>query len=106
MAIDGALGAALVDLHSGVCLSSAGSSELDMELAAAGNTEMINIQQEIGRLFGQSDEVEDILITRKAQYHLIRLFPSQPDLFLYVVLSREATSLAMARLGVNKITFA
>ena len=43
MEIEGAIGVALVDYGSGMCLGQAGGGDLDLEIAAAGNTEVISV---------------------------------------------------------------
>ena len=45
MLIDGAIGVALVDYTTGMCLGSIGGGGLDMELAAAGNTEVVRAKK-------------------------------------------------------------
>lgn len=48
MEIDGALGTALVDYESGMVLGTEGGG-VDLELAGAGNTEVVKAKMEIGR---------------------------------------------------------
>ena len=101
MNISGAVGAALVDFESGMSLGSAGGGDrLDLEMAAAGNTEVVRSKQRVVSALKLNDEIEDILITLNRQYHLIRLLkPAKHDsaLFLYLVLDRERANLALAR---------
>ena len=74
MAIEGASGVALVDWDSGMALGTLGGGKyLDLELAAAGNTEVIRAKMRTLEALHLNDSVEDILITLGTQYHLIRL---------------------------------
>lgn len=94
--VDGALCAALVDANSGMMLGSAGSG-VDMEVASAGNTEVVRAKLKTMKSLGLADKIEDILITLGKQYHIIRLISSKPGLFLYFVLDKAKANLALAR---------
>ncbi|KHL59243.1 MULTISPECIES: roadblock/LC7 domain-containing protein [Xanthomonas] len=93
----GFVGAALVDSDSGMALGMTGGTELNLELAAAGNTDVVRAKRRIAEQLGLNDTIEDILITLSRQYHLLRPLESNPTLFLYVVLDRAKANLAMAR---------
>ncbi len=94
--IDGAMAMALVDYNSGMMLGSAGTG-VDLEVAAAGNTEVVRAKMKTMKALGLNDEVEDMLITLGKQYHIIRPIASKPGLFFYVVLDRSRSNLALAR---------
>lgn len=98
MRIDGSMGVALADWKSGMCLGTAGgSSAFNLEVAAAGNTEVIRAKLKVMGNLGLKDQIEDILITLGTQYHLIRLNTKHTNLFFYLVLNRSQGNLAMAR---------
>jgi len=93
---DGALCAALLDANTGMTLGKMGSG-LDLDLAAAGNTEVVRAKMKTMKSLGLSDAIEDILITLGKQYHIIRPVASKPGLFLYLVLDKSRSNLALAR---------
>ncbi|MGI5457877.1 hypothetical protein ACQEWB_32820 [Streptomyces sp. CA-249302] len=105
MTIEGALGVALVDYESGMSLGTLGGGHgLDLELAAAGNTEVVRSKMRTLASLDMNDTIEDILITLGRQYHLIRpLTSSQGSLFLYLALDRSRSNLALARHGLKRI---
>ncbi|MFI0351284.1 hypothetical protein [Actinomadura sp. 9N407] len=99
MTVEGALGVALVDYESGMSLGSVGGSgELDLEVAAAANAEVIRAKKRALEALKIDDAIEDILITLDRQYHLIRLLSrGGSQLFLYLALDRSRANLALAR---------
>ena len=78
MEIEGAVGVALVDYSSGMCLGQSGGGDLDLEIAAAGNTEVIRAK----------------IRTMDTQYDLIRLLQGAKNegLFLYIALEPREPS--------------
>ena len=98
MQIDGGLGCCLVDSGSGMMLGAAGGgASFNLEVAAAGNTEVVRAKRKTMKSLNLSDEIEDILITLGRQYHLIRPAGADSELFLYLVLDKTRANLAMAR---------
>ncbi|MFG2882495.1 hypothetical protein ACGFYV_09270 [Streptomyces sp. NPDC048297] len=104
--IEGATGVALVDYTSGMALGTMGGSKsFDLNVAAAGNTDVIRAKMRTMEHLGLKAEIEDILITLSDQYHLIRLLKGHGGngLFLYLVLDASRANLAMARHQLKKI---
>ncbi|KQV14688.1 MULTISPECIES: hypothetical protein [unclassified Kitasatospora] len=106
LAIDGAIGAAIVDAESGMTLGTLGGANLDLPLAAAGSTDIVRATRRSLDLLGLHDQgLEDTLTTLTSQYHLIRPLtrPGGNGLFLYLILDRARANLAMARHHARRI---
>ena len=96
MTMDGAMCAAVVDYNSGMMLGSVGSG-VDLELAAAGNTEVVRAKMKTMKALGLNDNIDDILITLGKQYHIIRPSQKLQGIFVYYVLDNSRANLALAR---------
>ena len=106
MDLDGAIGVALVDHTSGMALGTqGGGKDLDLTVAAAGNTDVVRSKLRAMEMLNLSEKIEDILITLDTQYHMIRPLTSRSGkgLFLYVALRRDRSNLAMARHHLRRI---
>lgn len=92
--VTGTLGVALVDHESGMALATRGSG-INLEVAAAGNMEVVRAKMRVMEALDIDGEIEDILITLSSQLHIIR--PVGSTLFLYLAIDRKTGNLAMAR---------
>jgi hypothetical protein len=97
MEIDGCLGTCIVDSNSGMMLGAAGGGNVNLEVAAAGNTEVVRAKRKTMKSLNLNESIEDILITLGRQYHMIRPLSSNDALFIYLVLDKNRSNLAMAR---------
>ncbi len=102
--IEGAIAAALVELDSGMPLASAGDAgDIDLDIAVAGNTEVLRAKGKALRALGTGERVEDIMITLTSQYHLLRPLASDEGLFLCLVVDSGRATLAMARHELRRV---
>ncbi len=95
--IDGYIGSCIVDSNSGMMLGADGGGGVNLEVAAAGNTEVVRAKRKTMSALGLKDAIEDILITLGKQFHLIRPLASKDGLFIYLVLDKSRANLAMGR---------
>ncbi len=100
--MDGYLASAIVDSSSGMTLAmDASGGEFNIEMAAAGNTDVVRKKRDVMKKLKLNDKIEDILISLQKQYHLIRPLESNDALFIYVALDRSRANLGMARSELN-----
>ncbi|GAB3403503.1 hypothetical protein GCM10027515_14670 [Schumannella luteola] len=105
MHIEGARAVALVDSDTGMLLGGLGGlgGGFDLEVAAAGNTELLRAKARTARALGLPDAIDDVLITMTSQFHVLMPLRHAPEVFIYLVLDRERANLAMARLKTREI---
>lgn len=101
--VDGFVGAALVDSDSGMLLGKEGGGSLNLEVAAAGNTEVVRAERKTMNSLSLRDAIDDVLITLSKHYHLVRPLKGRPALFFYLVLDRQKANLAMARITLQDV---
>ncbi|WP_369144600.1 hypothetical protein [Streptomyces sp. R44] len=112
MALPGARGASLVDWTSGLALGTAGESPVgDHETTAAETAELARSAAEFDSFTttggGPGDEppVEDLIVTTRAGYHVLRFVETSFDssVFLHLWLDRDSGNLALARLRLRDL---
>lgn len=105
LSIEGATGAALVDISSGMALASGGNPGFDLTVAAAGNSNVVRAKLKTMNDLGLNGTIEDFMITLDKQYHLINVLNTSDTtgLFVYLVLDRNTANLALARHKLNTI---
>jgi len=107
IAIDGAIAVALFDFESGMPIATEQSNAkaLDLEVAAAGNTNVLRAKYATMKELGIDEAIEDILITLETQIHMIRPATSESGqgLIVYLVLDKAKSNLAMARIKLRQI---
>ncbi len=96
--IDGFVAAAVVDADSGMVLGTESRSTLNLDVASAGNTEVVRAKRKTMGALKLKDDIQDILVTLGKQYHLMRPMKERPNVFFYLVLDRAQSNLAMARM--------
>jgi len=101
----GFVGSAVADSDSGMALATLGGGDgLNIELAAAANTDVVKAKRKAIAMLELNEGIEDILITLDSQYHLIRPVESSPEVFVYLAVDRKTANLAVARMTLRKVT--
>lgn len=102
MDLEGVMGTCIVDYSSGMVLGKEGGG-VDLDLAAAGNSEVVKAKLKTMKSLGIPGTIQDILITLDSQYHIIRPAANLKNLFLYVVMKKDKANLALCRRKVQSI---
>ncbi len=97
LTLKGALAASLFDWESGMVLGTDTNKKFNIELASAGNAEVIKAKMDTMNSLEIEGTIEDILITLDSQIHVLHVMESNPELVLYLALDRSQGNLALAR---------
>ncbi len=98
MKIRGSVGAALIELATGVPVHTSNRSLVNVAKASGRFAEMLRIQSlAIGDIGLTDDAVQDVLVMSARYFHILRRLAADPRHFLYLVVESSQCNLAMAR---------
>ncbi|MDQ7004895.1 MAG: hypothetical protein Q9N67_08265 [Ghiorsea sp.] len=97
ISIEGVIAAMVVDSSNGMILGAKAIKDFDTDMAAAGNTEVVQAKRKTMKMLAIDDKIEDMLITLGKQFHLIAPLASNDEVFGYIVVDRKGANLGMAR---------
>ncbi|HWH81582.1 MAG TPA: hypothetical protein VNU71_05030 [Burkholderiaceae bacterium] len=105
LTLDGLLGCAIVDSTSGLVLAREGPEAVpfDIELAAAACTQMLRAQRLAARSMGLDDAIDEVMTSAGARQQIVRTLTKFPSLFLFVLLDKHRTNLALARFQLMEV---
>ena len=96
--ISGFVAGAIGHGESGMAMGTTGNTaDFNVDVAVAMNADVVKAKLAAARALGIEGGIDDILITLRDQYHLIRPFRKNPIVFFYIALDRSKSNLAMAR---------
>lgn len=100
--IPNCLAVCIAEIDSGMALASGTKdSNLEPELAAAYNAEVVKQKMKAKRALGlDSQNIEDILITLTSQYHVLAVVPN--NLYFVYVATTKDSNLAIIRNQIRK----
>lgn len=103
--INGVLGAAFIDFHSGESLGTVTRDPtFDTLSAARANIEVVRAKVALIQRLGLQDHIQDVVITTRRQYHVLCLSERRPRQFVFVALARDHATLALARFLIDEAT--
>ena len=101
--IDGFIAGCLVDSETGLMMASVGGEDMDLEIAAAANTEVVKAKLGVIKAMELDDQIQDILVILGKQLHLIHPLSTDPYVFIYVALDAKRANREVARWQVQQL---
>lgn len=97
---DGLLACALVDSASGLVLAheQLDTTGLDIELAAASCAQAMRAQRLAAKSIGLHDAVDELIVGAGHRQLVLRVLTRHPQMFMFALLDKHRTNLALARL--------
>jgi predicted regulator of Ras-like GTPase activity (Roadblock/LC7/MglB family) len=97
--VDGLMGCAVVDTATGMVVTQKVREEhpVDIDLAAAACTQVLRVHDRHARDMGLTDAVHEIMTSTPTRHHLIRSLSRHGGLFIFALLDKQRSNLALAR---------
>jgi predicted regulator of Ras-like GTPase activity (Roadblock/LC7/MglB family) len=98
-ALDGLYACAVVDASSGLILAKQERKDqpVDLDLAAAASAQLLRTHQHVARQLGLTTEIDEVMTSAGPRHHVMRNAARHKGLFLFAVLDKQRTNLALAR---------
>jgi predicted regulator of Ras-like GTPase activity (Roadblock/LC7/MglB family) len=98
-ALDGVYACAVVDAGSGLILARQERKDqpVELELAAAASAQLLRTHQHVARQLGLTTEIDEVMTSAGPRHHVMRSAARHRGLFLFAVLDKQRTNLALAR---------
>ncbi|MBL0731162.1 hypothetical protein [Piscinibacter sp. HJYY11] len=98
-ALDGLFACAVVDASSGLVLAKQEQpgQPVDLDLAAAASAQLLRTHQHVARQLGLTTEIDEVMTSAGPRHHVMRHATRHKGLFLFAVLDKQRTNLALAR---------
>ena len=97
--VEGLLGCALVDAATGFALARHGrvGPPEQLDLAAGASALLLRAHRQAAADLGLPDQLDEVMTCAGDRHHLVRTVAQHPGLFLFAVLDRQKSNLALAR---------
>jgi len=97
--LDGVFGCAVVDAGSGLILAKQVREDhlVQIEMAAAASAQVLRAHQHAARDLGLTTEVDEVMTSAGPRHHVMRTVSRHRGLFLFAILDKQRTNLALAR---------
>jgi hypothetical protein len=97
--VEGLVGCAVVDSSNGLVIAREQNKDevIDLERAAAACAQVIRAHRLAARSMGLQDHIDEVMISAGSRQQVIRAVTRHPELFLFALLNRQQTNLALAR---------
>ncbi|MCR5882612.1 hypothetical protein LRS03_06935 [Rhizobacter sp. J219] len=98
-ALDGLFACAVVDASSGLILARQERKDqpVELDLAAAASAQLLRSHQHAARQLGLTAEIDEVMTSAGPRHHVMRNAARHKGLFLFAVLDKQRTNLALAR---------
>lgn len=97
--LDGVIAVSLVDSTTGMSLlQDTKSTDVDISLYSAYIVEVVKANKKFLKNLNINNKIEDIVINLDNKYHIITFVTHNDNLFIYVILNKNNSNLAMTRL--------
>lgn len=101
-ALDGLLGAAIIDASNGTVVHAIGTDRSNVEHTAVFETEAFEAELSLARALGLGDTLESTVVTTASHYNITQVLASHPTHFVVCLLATSA-NLAMALLRSSEL---